>query len=125
VELGCRTLRIGEEEQREGGGEDVEPGIRDVQVLGVHDPEVDVCDSRRADVLPGKLDHGRRHVDPGEPVEPSRRGGEEDRASSAGDVEQIGVARRGSQVEQSSGEVAVIRIADAVVGGCRPSTPEA
>ena len=69
MELGGRTRGVGKEEQREGGGEYVEPGIREVQVLGVHDPEVDVGDSHHADVLPGELDHGWRHVDPGEPVE--------------------------------------------------------
>ena len=69
-------------------------------MFGVHDTQVDVGDTHRTDVCPRELDHGRRHVNPGEPADPSRCRREEDRTSTAGDVEQMGIARRGSVVDQ-------------------------
>jgi hypothetical protein len=119
-ELGGRTRRIGEEEQRKGSREHVEPGIGEVQMLGVHDPQVDLGHSRRPQVCPRELDHGRRHVNPREPADPAQCRRDQDRTATAGDVEQVGIARRGSQVDQSLGEVGVVGLADAVVGGRRP-----
>ena len=52
LELGGRTRRVGKEEQRKGSREYVEPGIGELQMLGVHDPQVDVGDSRRMEVAP-------------------------------------------------------------------------
>ena len=119
-ELGGRTRGIGKEEQRKGSREYVEPGIGEVQMFGVHDPQVDLGDSRRANVCPRELDHGRRHVNPGEPADPSRCRRDEDRTATAGDVEHVGIASRGSEVDQPLGEVGVVGLADSVVGGRRP-----